>query len=136
VIEKVLTMEGFEILIPLSFFALLGAIIVGPAWLKSRERREMQATLRSAIDKGQPLPPEIIDAMTKTVKVAPTSLSDLRTGVIWVAVGVGIAALGFMLGYEAEEAFHPFMGFAAIPTTIGVAFIILSFFNPNKAKPS
>jgi len=129
-------MEGFEILIPLSFFALLGAIIVGPAWLKSRERREMQATLRSAIDKGQPLPPEIIDAMTKTVKVAPTSLSDLRTGVIWVAVGVGIAALGFMLGYEAEEAFHPFMGFAAIPTTIGVAFIILSFFNPNKAKPS
>jgi hypothetical protein len=126
----------FTVLIPISMFAMIGAIVIVPTWLKSRERSEMQSTLRSAIDKGQPMPAEIIEALTKTVKVAPTSLSDLRTGVIWVAIGVGIGALGFMLGFEAEEAFHPFLGFAAIPTTIGAAFILLSFFNPNKAKPS
>lgn len=126
----------FTILIPISMFAMIGAIVIVPSWLKSRERSEMQSTLRSAIDKGQPMPAEIIEALTRTVKVPPTSLSDLRTGVIWVAVGVGIGALGFMLGFEAEEAFHPFLGFAAIPTTIGAAFILLSFFNPNKAKPS
>jgi len=127
-------MDGSEVLVPLGFFLMLAAIFVGPAWLKSRERREMQATLRTAIEKGQALPPEIIDAMTKNVKVAPTALSDMRAGVIWVAIGLGFAAFGFFIGFEAEEAFHPFLGIAAIPTIIGLAYIALSFFNANKAK--
>jgi hypothetical protein len=115
-------------------FLMIIAIVVVPAWLKSRERREMQATLRTAIDRGQPLPPEIVDAMTKNVKVAPTSLSDMRTGIIWIAVGLGIAVLGFMIGYEEAEAFHPMVGIAAIPVIIGAAYVALSFFNPNKAQ--
>ncbi len=127
-------MEGFEILIPLAPFVMIIAIVVVPAWLKSRERREMQATLRTAIEKGQPLPPEIVDAMTKNVKVAPTALSDIRTGIIWIAVGLGIGVLGFMIGYEEAEAFHPILGFAAIPVIIGAAYVVLSFFNPNKGK--
>ncbi len=127
-------MTGAEILIPLAPFAMVTAIIVVPAWLKSRERREMQATLRTAIEKGQPLPPEIIDAMTKNVKVAPTSLSDIRTGVIWLAIGLGLAAFGFMIGFEDADAYHPLLGIATIPSVIGLAYIVLSFFNPNKAK--
>lgn len=127
-------MQGFEVLIPLAPFAMVTAIVVVPAWLKSRERREMQATLRTAIDKGQPLPPEIIDAMTKNVKVAPTSLSDVRTGIIWLAVAGGLAALGFFVGYEEADAYHPMLGVASIPAIIGLAYIALSFFNPNKAK--
>lgn len=124
----------FTILIPISLFAMIGAIVIVPSWLKSRERRELQATLRTAIDKGQPLPAEIIDAMTKNVKIAPTSLSDLRTGVIWLAVGLGIAAFGYMVGYEEADAFQPLVGIAAIPAIIGLAYIALSFVNPNKAK--
>ena len=124
----------FTILIPISMFAMIGAIVIVPSWLKSRERREMQATLRTAIDKGQPLPAEIIDAMTKNVKVAPTSLSDLRTGVIWLAVGLGIAPFGYMVGYEEADAFQPLVGIASIPAIIGLAYIALSFVNPNKFK--
>ncbi len=124
----------FTILIPISFFIMVGAIVVIPAWLKSRERRELQATLRTAIDKGQPLPAEIIDAMTKNVKVAPTSLSDLRTGVIWLAIGLGIAAFGYMVGFEDSDAFQPLVGIGSIPAIIGLAYIALSFVNPNKFK--
>jgi len=127
-------MQGFEVLIPLAPFAMVTAIVVVPAFLKSRERREMQATLRTAIEKGQPLPPEIIDAMTKNAKVAPTSLSDIRTGVIWLAIGLGLAAFGFMIGFEDADAYHPLLGIATIPAVIGLAYIVLSFFNPNKAK--
>jgi hypothetical protein len=115
-------------------FIMVIAIVVVPALLKSRERREMQATLRAAIEKGQPLPPEMIDAMTKNVKVAPTSLSDIRTGIIWLAVGAGIAAFGFAVGFEHAEAWNPMLGIASIPAVIGLAYIALSFFNPNKAK--
>lgn len=125
-----------SMLIPISFIVMIGAIVLVPTWLRSRERRELQDTLRAAIDKGQPLPAEIIDALTKNVKVAPTSLSDLRTGVIWLAIGLGIAAFGYMVGYEDADAFQPLVGIGAIPAIIGLAYIALSFFNPNKAKPS
>ncbi|MBI5939145.1 MAG: hypothetical protein HY859_01830 [Caulobacterales bacterium] len=124
----------FTILIPITFFIMIGAIVIVPSWLKSRERREMQATLRTAIDKGQPLPAEIIDAMTKNVKVAPTSQSDLRAGVIWLAVGLGIAAFGYMVGFEDSDAFQPLVGIGSIPAIIGLAYIALSFVNPNKFK--
>lgn len=126
----------FEVLIPLVFFLVLGAIILVPVWLKSRERREMQDVLRHSIDKGQPLPSEIIEALTKTVKTPPTAFGDVRTGVVWLAVGLGIAGFGFMLGFRHEEAFHPLIGIGMIPSIIGLAFITLSFFNPNKDKKS
>lgn len=129
-------MNGPEVLVPLGFFAMIVAIIVVPSWLKSRERRELQSTLRNAIDKGQPMPAELIDAMTKNVKTPPSAFSDIRTGVVWLAIGLGIATFGFILGYQEAEAFHPLVGIGSIPAIIGVAYIVLSFFNPNKGKQS
>ena len=64
-------------------FGSITAIIVGPTWLKSREKREMQATLRHAMDKGQSLPPEVIDALIQDLsRNLPSRSSDLRRGVI------------------------------------------------------
>jgi hypothetical protein len=118
----------------LTIFGGITAMIVLPSYFKSKERREMQATLRAAIEKGQPVPPEMIDAMTRNVKVAPTALSDLRTGIIWVAVGIGIATFGYFVSYEEAEAFHPMLGMGAIPAVVGLTYIVLSFFIPNKSK--
>ncbi|MDZ4374564.1 MAG: DUF6249 domain-containing protein [Phenylobacterium sp.] len=132
-------MEDFIPLVAiLSVFGTITAIAFGPAYLKSREKREMQATVRHAIDKGQQLPPELIDAMTKDVaSKLPSRTRDLRSGVIWLAVGVGIAAFGFLsdLGWdhhEMDNIGNGLLGVAAIPATIGLAFIVLSFFNSNK----
>lgn len=123
-------------------FAAITAVIIGPGYLKSRERREMQETVRRAIDKGQPLPPEVIEAMSKDVtKNLPSRTKDIRIGIIWLAVGVGLAAFGAINemtwgSMEWTEGNVPFgagmLGIAAIPATIGVAFIILSFFNKNR----
>nr|WP_295105640.1 DUF6249 domain-containing protein [uncultured Caulobacter sp.] len=125
-----------EDLIPLTAvampFLMVIAIVVIPAYLKSRERKEMQATIRSAIDKGQALPQELIDAITKDVRRPATALRDLRSGVIWLAVGLGLAGLGTMIGFEERDALHPLLGIAMIPGMIGLALIVLSFFNPNK----
>ena len=115
-------------------FIMVIAIVVSPAWLKSKERREMQATLRAAIEKGQPMPTEMIDAMTRNVKVAPTALSDIRTGIIWIAVGAGICLFCFMIGFKEADAFHPMLALGGIPIIIGTAYVVLSFFNPNKAR--
>ena len=125
------------ILVPLSPFLMVAAIIIVPAWLKSRERREMQQTVRAAIEKGQALPPELIEALSKDVQPKKVSSAhrDLRIGVILLAVSVGMGLLGAVLGMVEEEAMFWVAGSATIPGMIGIAFIILSFFNPNKSPP-
>ncbi|MBK1968929.1 MULTISPECIES: DUF6249 domain-containing protein [Brevundimonas] len=122
-----------EVFIPLAFFAMIAAIVVVPSWLKSRERREMQATLRASIEKGQPLPPEVIEAISKeNTKEQATAARDLRTGVVLLAVAIGIALFGYAVSFAEMDAFYPIAGGAAIPGMIGLAFIVLSFFNKNK----
>ena len=134
-------MEDFIPLVAiLSVFGTITAIIFGPTYLKFRERREMQATLRHAIDKGQDLPPEVIEAMTKDVnKNLPSRTRDIRRGIIWLAVGVGIAAFGLIndMGWHGGNDWHGevgngLLGIAAIPATIGLAYLVLSFFNKNQ----
>lgn len=131
-------MDMTPILIVAIVFSAITAIIFGPSYLKSRERREIQTTVRHAIDKGQQLPPDLIDAMTRDVaSKLPSRTRDLRRGVIWLAVGIGFAAFSYLsnLGWndhDMEQASMAMMGLAAIPVTIGLAFIVLSFFNPNK----
>ncbi|ANF54491.1 DUF6249 domain-containing protein [Brevundimonas diminuta] len=122
-----------EILIPLTLFAMIAAIVIVPTWLKSKERREMQATLRASIEKGQSLPPEVIEAISKeNVKPPATAMRDLRTGVILLSVAIGIGLMGYMISFKAGDAFYPIAGGAAIPGMIGLAFIILSIFNKNR----
>ena len=131
-------MELTPILIVLIIFSAITAIIFGPSYLKSREKREIQETVRHAIDKGQQLPADLIDAMTRDVaSKLPSRSRDLRRGVIWLAVGIGIAAFSLLsdLGWddhELQQIGNGLLGVAAIPATIGLAFIVLSFFNKNK----
>lgn len=131
-------MDMTPILIVATIAAGIVALFVGPGYLKSRERREIQTTVRHAIDKGQQLPPDLIDAMTKDVaSKLPSRTRDLRRGVLWLAIGIGVAAFSYLTSlswndHEMNEAMAATLGLAAIPATIGIAFIVLSFFNPNK----
>ncbi len=134
-------MENF---IPIfAIFAVFGsitAIIVGPTYFKSRERREMQATVRAAIDKGQVLPPEVIEALgNEATKNIPSRTRDIRRGIIWLAVGIGMAAFSAINNsnfggdnWDGPNFDGGMLGLSAIPITIGLAFIVLSFFNKNK----
>jgi len=128
---------GPDVLVPFFICAMIVAIVVGPNWLKSRERHEMQATVRAAIEKGQPLPPELIEALSKNVRTqkVPSAHRDMRIGVILLAVSAGIALTGVALGGINDNAMFGTVSGAAVPGMVGLAFIILSFFNPNKRPP-
>ena len=128
---------GPEIIVPIGAFAMIVAIVCLPFYFKSRERREMQRTLRVAIEKGQPIPTEVIEAMSRSVKTPPTRLRDLRTGVIWLAVGIGLALFSFVtnMGWQDpwDNGFGNFMlGLSVIPATIGAAFLVLGLLNKNR----
>ncbi len=123
-------------LIPVAFFVMIGAIFIVPRYLRSKEREAMQATLRAAIERGQPLPPEVIDAISTDAKPLPSAGRDLRIGIIWLGVGLGFAAMAYALGYseDASDAFWPLLGISAFPTFVGIAFLIMSVLNRGKGK--
>ena len=125
---------GPEIVVPVVGCMMIVAVVALPFFFKSRERRELHATLRAAIEKGQPVPPEVIEAMTRAVKLPPTRLRDLRTGVIWLAIGIGVALATYFGDFIHGNGDSDGFGIACIPAVIGVAYIVLSFFNPNKEE--
>lgn len=122
-----------EILIPISMFAMIAAIVIVPRYLQSQERIKLQETLRASIEKGAALPPEVIEAMTSDVKRPPPSPQrDLRGGVIWLAVAIGIMAFGFAMSFEEPDMLYGSFAFAAIPGFVGLALIALSFVGRDK----
>ena len=112
---------------------MIAAIVLVPSWLKSRERREMQATLRASVEKGQPLPADVIEALSRqNIRTPATATRDLRWGVILLASALGIGVTFYTLGIYVDPEITAFGAWAAIPGFIGLAFIVLSLFNKNK----
>ena len=108
-------------LVPIVMFAGLTIIFCVLFWFRYRARAEMQQTFRAALDKGQELTPEIIDRLGHPKAVKD---KDLRLGVIWLAIAVGLVAFGFGIPDEDDVA-RIFAGIAAFPFAIGVAYMIL-----------
>jgi hypothetical protein len=133
-----------SVLIPIAFFAMIAAIVLVPGYLRSQDRARMHETLRIAYEKGQPVPPELIEALQRNVapKVISTPERDLRRGIVLIAVGLGFAGLGYGLWYglmsvneiAAYVTGGSTAGAGAIPGFIGVAYLILWATRRNAPK--
>ena len=83
-----------EELIPIVMFVVIAVIF----WLfylfRHRNRAEIQQTIRLALEKGNDLSPELIDRLGEP----PAGKDrDLRRGLVWIALGVGLALCGVRL---------------------------------------
>lgn len=127
-------MEG--VLIVAIIFGSIASLVIVPRYFQSLERQKMAETLRAAIERGQPLPSEVIDAMSTNVRspgLPPSPQRDMRTGIVWLGVALGLVALGLIVGFEEPDASYWFLGFAAFPGFIGLAFIVLGLINKPKS---
>ena len=109
----------------IGFASVIGPVILVAIffWLRFKARRDMQETIRAALDKGQELSPELIDRLGHP---KASKDRDFRLGIIWIAVAVGLVILSF--GIPEEEAMQPMLGVAGFPFVIGVAYLILNKF--------
>lgn len=104
-------MESFvHQLVPITLFLCVTLTAVLGFYFAHRTRASQQETLRQAIQNGQPLDAQIIATMGRQ-PASPEA--DLRSGVINVCLGLGIAAAG-VLAQGMEEDLARIFGFVAI----------------------
>ncbi|MDX2413240.1 MAG: DUF6249 domain-containing protein [Woeseiaceae bacterium] len=115
--------------VPIVMFVGLAVVIGLFFWFKYRSRSDTQATIRSAIEKGQELTPEIIDRLGNPP--APKD-RDLRLALIWLALAAGLILSGFFAPDPSGMAFQGSMAGAAFPFCIGVAYLIMWRFTDNE----
>ena len=116
-------MNPHEVWIPLSMFIGLAVVLSLGVWFRYRAKRDLQETIRTAIEKGQGLSPELIENLVNP-PVSPQR--DLRRGVISVVIAMAIALFAVFL--QEEDAFGPLMGIAMFPLSIGVGFLLMHRF--------
>jgi hypothetical protein len=95
-----------------------------------KTRAEYQKTVRTVIEKGQQLTPEFLERLGEGSRLRNPN-ADLRWGVVTIALGLGIASFGLILGEE-EDAIRPMIAIGNIPFLIGLAFIGLWMFSPKE----
>lgn len=121
--------------------ALVLGLALGPRIIRSRERQKLYDVMRVAYENGQPVPPELLESLTRNEATtgpspytsADASSNDLRRAVVLIAVGLGIAMLGLGLGGGISIVSHIggaitggiLVGSGAIPGFIGVAYLLL-----------
>jgi hypothetical protein len=121
---------GPEIVVPVAIF---GSIVLG-IWIvmhfMTKRRAEAYATMRLAIEKGQVISPEAMEAMVRT----SSPFADLRKGIVFIAISLAFGVLGTLIGSEEPEALRPMLGVASFPLFIGLAFLGLHFFANEKKQ--
>ncbi|MBL1431018.1 MAG: hypothetical protein COA60_005850 [Robiginitomaculum sp.] len=118
------------ILIPISLFAIVPVIVLIVSLNGRKRNADLQETVQKAIEKGVELTPESIRALG----VKPRSqYSDLRSGVICVAIALAFIILGASIEQMAGENVLPVMiGIAAFPGLVGLALIAMHFLLHDK----
>ncbi len=105
-----------DILVPIGVVGTVfgfSALIVGIVFYAvHRDNRLRHETIRMALEKGQPLPPELLDP----VKQHDPIMRDLRRGLLLIGLGLGLGLFFAVIG-EPEWA----IGF--IPGFMGVAYL-------------
>ncbi len=83
--------------------------------LNSKNKADIQQTIREALDKGSELTPELIEKMniSRSPKVA-----DLRRGIVLIALGIAAMLAGSISG-DTEE----MMAIGMFPLLLGAGFL-------------
>ena len=110
-------------LVPITALLTTFGIVAVIQYFRYQRNQALQATIRAAIEKGQELPMEALEAISQPKKPEPKKDQDLRRGVVLIAVGLGIGAFGYLIGDE--DAFGPMMGIGSIPLLIGLGLTLL-----------
>ena len=119
-----------EMLIPIVMFISIAVVFSLWFYFKYKTRVSAQQTFRLALDKGSELSPEF---MKQLVDPEPSKDRDLRRGLVWLALAIGLALCGLAIPDPSGDALQGCLAGAAFPFTIGIAFLIMYRYGAQKA---
>ena len=111
-------MEDF--IVPVALFGSIFGIIAVVTYFRFRGQREMQETVRTLLQSGQPMSE---DSLSELMAALSPREQDLRRGLISISIAIAVAVFAFGVGEE--EAIYPLLGIAAFPLFIGCAYFLL-----------
>ena len=120
-----------DILVPIAFFGAIALIIWLVVSYRHRGRADKQQTIRLALEKGAELTPELMKSISEP---EPAKNKDLRSGLIWLALGVGLALCGLAVPDPTGNALQGCLAGAAFPFSLGIAYIIMWRYGSHTAK--
>jgi hypothetical protein len=124
--------SGAALAIPIVVFSCPVAIVGLVAYFRARKQKQLHETLRAMIEKGVPIPPELLRSPTAAPDASEAGRDDpqtaLRQGLFLVALGVGIGA--WLLIKSSDS-----WGLGFIPFLIGLAFLA-EWRLEKRSKPS
>jgi hypothetical protein len=126
-------MYSVPILLNLIFWTFVLLVVLGPAFLRYRDRKQVHETIRTIIAQGGEIPPELMDALKPIRSGMPRSSKLIFDGTIVTCLGVGVMMFGVILGsalwfnniYRGATIAGPaIVGGGLILALIGVAFLL------------
>jgi hypothetical protein len=107
--------------VPISLFAAMVIIVVLVISQRLKKNRMLHETLRAMIEKGTPIPPELLHPQDAPRRPR----SDLRSGLALIGIGIALLIAFYHLGSVPR-------GLGLIPLLMGVAFLITWKLEANK----
>jgi len=120
---------GAEMWVPVSMFVSLAVVLSLFFYFRFRARREVQATMRQLIERGQELSPELLEHLGEP---RPAPQRDFRRGMVGVALGLAFLAFGLLLGEADAE--RPLLAISAFPFLIGLAYLLMWRINEKRSQ--
>jgi hypothetical protein len=113
---KVLPIAIISILAVFGFPVAIVAVIMFSSWARTRS---LHRTVRMMVEKGQPVPPELL-ASPAAAPVTVRPWYDLRRGIVLVSVGVGVIMFfGISAGWD-----NGVWALGLIPGLIGLGYLL------------
>src|SRR5947199_9940465 len=114
--KDVMPVAAIAILAVFGFPVAIVAVIMFSSWAKARS---LHRTVRMMVEKGQPVPPELLSSPAAApVTVRPWY--DLRRGIVLVSVGVGVVMFfGISAGWD-----NGVWALGLIPGLIGLGYLL------------
>lgn len=125
-----------EVLTALILFTFIAAVAIAPQYFRARERMKLIELIKSASERGDQIPPELLDTMVADPKAkAPSHIRDRRIGTVllsvagaFFAVALCAAIAGLIGGDPVQGGIFATViaGCGALPACLGIAFVALS----------
>ena len=115
--------EGtIALLIPYGVFLLIGVSLWMILSNRAEANREIQQTVRLALDRGCELSPELIQRICEG-NAHPQK--DIRRGITWTAIAGGLVLMGILVPDPSGNAIQGMLALAAIPLAIGIGYLVM-----------